>query len=482
MQINKYAMIPNPLSAERYQELKSSIEKYGQHIPIVLHKGEILDGRHRYQACIELGIEPKFENRDDVDPCQYVKDALPLREFTASIRAFTFAELDKVRIAELREAAKQEQGTRTDLVATLQRSPEPKETARVNHTAANEANVSPRTMADAIKVSEQASENLKAAVKRGDITVSQAAVIADLPEAIQTKAVETKTVKELIKIAPDLKHQQKEHSEFISIKEWDLLDAETQESILVTNSNKTFNKQQNDSIEWAQWSWNPLTGCLHNCQYCYAKNMASRFNVNYAAGFQPAIYPDRLNAPSNTTIDKNATTNQRNVFVCSMSDIMGAWNPVSWINAIIEQCKKNTQFNFLLLTKNPKRYLDFDFPANCWLGATIDCQARVKATLDVMRQLKDRRHLTWISFEPLTESLSFGDSLKCIDWAVIGGQTGANKFFPDIDWTAKLHLDARLAGCAIYHKANLGFESEIRKKQFPENSTNSLSKIISELI
>ena len=30
------------------------------------------------------------------------------------------------------------------------------------------------------------------------------------------------------------------------------------------DSSKGFNKQDNDSIEWAQWSWNPVTGCLHN--------------------------------------------------------------------------------------------------------------------------------------------------------------------------------------------------------------------------
>ena len=42
--------------------------------------------------------------------------------------------------------------------------PAPKPTARVNVVAAQQANVSPRTMADAIKVSEKASEPLKAAV------------------------------------------------------------------------------------------------------------------------------------------------------------------------------------------------------------------------------------------------------------------------------------------------------------------------------
>lgn len=30
-------------------------------------------------------------------------------------------------------------------------------------------------------------------------------------------------------------------------------------------------------IEWCDRTWNPVTGCLHNCPYCYAKKIAERF-------------------------------------------------------------------------------------------------------------------------------------------------------------------------------------------------------------
>ncbi|HEY0087397.1 MAG TPA: DUF5131 family protein, partial [Candidatus Lokiarchaeia archaeon] len=30
-------------------------------------------------------------------------------------------------------------------------------------------------------------------------------------------------------------------------------------------------------IEWTDYSWNPITGCLHNCWYCYAKKLFTRF-------------------------------------------------------------------------------------------------------------------------------------------------------------------------------------------------------------
>ena len=50
------------MSEEEFAELKKSIESEGQHYPIIVNEDlEVLDGHHRYRACIELGIEPDFE-------------------------------------------------------------------------------------------------------------------------------------------------------------------------------------------------------------------------------------------------------------------------------------------------------------------------------------------------------------------------------------------------------------------------------------
>ena len=31
-------------------------------------------------------------------------------------------------------------------------------------------------------------------------------------------------------------------------------------------------------IDWCDSTWNPVTGCLHGCPYCYARGIAERFN------------------------------------------------------------------------------------------------------------------------------------------------------------------------------------------------------------
>ena len=46
------------MTAEEYEGLKASIKERGQEVPILLLNGQNLDGRHRYRACLDLGIEP----------------------------------------------------------------------------------------------------------------------------------------------------------------------------------------------------------------------------------------------------------------------------------------------------------------------------------------------------------------------------------------------------------------------------------------
>lgn len=51
------AILP-AMRPEDYESLKSDIAGLGQRHPILLYQGRILDGKHRYKACLELGIKP----------------------------------------------------------------------------------------------------------------------------------------------------------------------------------------------------------------------------------------------------------------------------------------------------------------------------------------------------------------------------------------------------------------------------------------
>ena len=35
-------------------------------------------------------------------------------------------------------------------------------------------------------------------------------------------------------------------------------------------------------IDWADMTWNPVVGCLHGCEYCYARDIAQRFGGHWS--------------------------------------------------------------------------------------------------------------------------------------------------------------------------------------------------------
>jgi len=67
----KYEKLVPPHSKEKYEELKQSIMENGLYEPIIVNQeNEILDGHHRFKACKEVNVVPrftlkKFDNKED---------------------------------------------------------------------------------------------------------------------------------------------------------------------------------------------------------------------------------------------------------------------------------------------------------------------------------------------------------------------------------------------------------------------------------
>jgi protein gp37 len=234
-------------------------------------------------------------------------------------------------------------------------------------------------------------------------------------------------------------------------------------------------------VDWAWWTWNPVTGCWHGCEYCYARDIAKRF---YETDFEPTFYPDRLKAPQNTKLMtpkrmeseakkrkvslEQAQTFSRNVFTCSMADLFGKWVPESWILQVFEAVKSAPEWNFLFLTKFPQRLKEINdilggFPANVWVGTTVDTQARVALAERSFQGIEAT--VKWLSVEPMLERLTF-NSLEMFDLVAIGGQsksTQVKEFQPDWEWVEHLVQQSRRSNTAVYFKENL----KSRPKELP---------------
>ncbi|MFG6393146.1 MAG: phage Gp37/Gp68 family protein [Lachnospiraceae bacterium] len=221
-------------------------------------------------------------------------------------------------------------------------------------------------------------------------------------------------------------------------------------------------------IDWCDSTWNPVTGCLHECKYCYARGIAERFGgkqkyanifeenepvigtdgkaLAYPHSFSPTLLRYRLN----DYINKKS----RNIFVCSMADLFGSWVPDSWIEEVFKACEKAPQHNYLFLTKNPKRYekiLDRYMPPSMWFGWSQTGPMGHECDFETHHSVK-----TFISIEPLlTPFEEF--HIKGVDWVIIGAETGRrkDKVIPEREWIKSIVNECIKNDIPVFMKSSL---------------------------
>ncbi|MEE9401227.1 MAG: DUF5131 family protein [Dehalococcoidia bacterium] len=257
------------------------------------------------------------------------------------------------------------------------------------------------------------------------------------------------------------------------------------------------------------FSWNPITGCLKRCEWCYAHALAKgRLREPYLANdqclpgpkawldaqpmysnavppaayddaFWPRWWQDRLFAP----IHRQKPSG---IFVVNMGDLFGPWVPRRMIDGVLDVIQGCPQHRFYFLTKFPERLREFNpWPANAWVGATAtDFESFVGATLHLGAVEVQMRY---ISLEPLLDwpGLPVVDTLRAlcintykqlldvndISWLIVGPCNGplAKQYPCDPRWLEGIGAACDAAGVAVFEKpecARLGLGRPLRR-EFP---------------
>lgn len=265
-------------------------------------------------------------------------------------------------------------------------------------------------------------------------------------------------------------------------------------------------------IDWADATWNPVTGCLHGCEYCYARRIAERFrareiydpecqcqrhliargmlkgtgkpleldypweqknkdgsitNAAYPFGFEPTFHRYRLDEPKRWK-------KPRNIFVCSMADLFGHWVPDEWIAEILKACDAAPQHRYLFLTKAPSRYEKISSLMPSWEEMYLEKSRPVmmfgaSATDDAMMAVAYKSNAEWVSVEPILEPIepewfisasgSNGDysTFRRWEWVVIGAETGnsKHKIVPKREWVGEIVKVCKEYGTPVFMKESL---------------------------
>ena len=161
-----------------FTELVEDIRKHGIKEPIVFWKGQLLDGRNRATALMEIGLDPSnhacdIEDKEGFDPLEFVLSANLHRRHLGETERETIA----AKIANLEQGGDRKseeiKPTNGGLISTAD--------------AAEQLNVNPRNV-----------ERAKAAIKGG---------CKKLVEMLQAGEIKSSTAEKFVKAIPDKKDQ-----------------------------------------------------------------------------------------------------------------------------------------------------------------------------------------------------------------------------------------------------------------------------------
>ena len=159
------------LPDDEFERLVEDVKINGLQVDIFLAEGLIADGRHRYRACRQTGVEPRFREWDGRGDLLSILFSLNdrRRHMTAGQRSMIAAE-----------------------AANMTRGRNPSGEGFVSQTqAARAVNVSVASVERAVSILKHGAEELIEEVKAGKLDIAPAGRIARLPKEQQRKIIKT---------------------------------------------------------------------------------------------------------------------------------------------------------------------------------------------------------------------------------------------------------------------------------------------------
>jgi len=225
------------------------------------------------------------------------------------------------------------------------------------------------------------------------------------------------------------------------------------------------------TIGWADYSWNPMTGCSpvsEGCEHCYARALVKRFPQIH--GFKgcgvpwepvesvpipfstPVFHPERLGEPMK--IKKPAR-----IFVCSISDLFHEKAIVDAQSGVWDVAYCYPQHTFIILTKRPKiayqvlqktNYFGHGVLPNVWIGVSVENTFWANIRIHELLRIPAAKHI--VSVEPMLDAINFCWWIRRVSWVIAGPETGRGARPCKDEWIDSLAHICSVAWVAFYDK------------------------------
>lgn len=217
------------------------------------------------------------------------------------------------------------------------------------------------------------------------------------------------------------------------------------------------------SIEWTDWTWNPVAGCTvitAGCTNCYAMRMSARLAAMGSKKYlgltrksgRRHVWTGRIRCDDKALDAPRMWRKPRRIFVNSMSDLFHEDVPTPFIRKVWHVMQDTPRHTYQILTKRPERLAKVarDLPVlpNVWIGTSVE-DHRVLDRIDALRQVP--AVIRFISFEPLIGSVA-GADLTGIHWVIVGGESGPRARPMRPEWVNEIEAICRNRAIAFFFK------------------------------
>jgi protein gp37 len=207
-----------------------------------------------------------------------------------------------------------------------------------------------------------------------------------------------------------------------------------------------------------------------------ARRLAGRFGYPEAPDhFDVTLHSDRLEDPLRWR-------KPRTVFVCSMGDLFHEDVPMEYVGRVFDVMSEAREHTFQVLTKRPKRMLEYAeevwkvLPTigNIWWGVTAENQQQANKRIPILLQIPAT--VRFVSAEPMlgpirldpyrwfpydyykqssvleqSQGRSFSGPPR-LDWVIVGGESGLGARPMHPDWVRSVRDQCVDAGVPFFFK------------------------------